>query len=214
MQSYRLSFWPRWRHEAGDGSDEPSSLNSPIGESSAHADGQIDAPAIFANLAGFQEIYSSAHLRDPKPGYNILKIAEMLQSEHIRSLAPDARRGSLLMALEAAHVQVGEVVRDAREREKALSAYEALQQKRLQEFDAFKRQQAAEMQEELDQVTAEYQARIKASHAEVQHQQERFRAWKERKLAEVRRLNETVAFCAGSAEKPLEVLAVATGPSD
>src|SRR5262245_30514349 len=47
-----------------------------------------DPPAFSASagkLPSFDELYAAAEIRQPGHGYTILKIAEMLQSEHIRS---------------------------------------------------------------------------------------------------------------------------------
>ena len=44
------------------------------------------------NPTSFDEIYSAAEIAPPTHGYTILKIADMLQSEHIRSLAPTVKR--------------------------------------------------------------------------------------------------------------------------
>ncbi len=50
--------------------------------------------------ASFEEIYSAAEIHPPEHGYTIYKIADMLQSEHIRNLPAEVRHGSILLALE------------------------------------------------------------------------------------------------------------------
>src|ERR1043166_9296974 len=51
-------------------------------------------------LQSLEEIYASAGIRSPKLGYSIMKIIDMLESEHIRDLSKDTKRSSLLMALD------------------------------------------------------------------------------------------------------------------
>ena len=65
-----------------------------------------DFAAPDAELMVFQEIYRSAGIKSPCPGYSIGKVIEMLRREHIRNLPTETRRASVLMALEAAGVHV------------------------------------------------------------------------------------------------------------
>ena len=78
-------------------------------------------PVPSAELAA---VYESAKIVPPAHGYTVLKIAEMLQSEHIRTLPADVRRKSVLVALDAAGVKVEEIVEDAVRRDRALDTYE------------------------------------------------------------------------------------------
>src|ERR1700682_4321974 len=103
MQSYRLPFWSRWRQENGD---PTASIANGSGHLLPEPGGAAyeSSAASNTNLAGFEEIYHTAHVPEPKLGYSILKIAEMLQSGFIRSLPAEVKRNSVLMALEAAGV--------------------------------------------------------------------------------------------------------------
>ena len=44
-----------------------------------------------SSAASFDEIYKAAEIPDAPQGYSILKVAEMLQSEHIRSMPADVK---------------------------------------------------------------------------------------------------------------------------
>ena len=205
MQSQRLPFWSRWRqepgeareHMAGAGGPDRSESNGSTHDTHAGANNKAKAniPVVCANLAGFDEIYGAARIRDPKLGYSVLKIADMLQSEHICGLPAEIKRGSVLMALDAAGVQLEEVLQDASQRQRALCGYEAVQQKRMEEFQAHKTQEIAGLQAELERITGEYQARIKDSRDEVSREQERLRSWQARKAMEAQRLSDAVALC-------------------
>ena len=54
--------------------------------------------------ASFQEIYEAAEITAPSHGFTVLKIIDLIQSEHIRNLSREVKRSSLLLALEAAGV--------------------------------------------------------------------------------------------------------------
>ena len=79
------------------------------------------------DLPAFDEIYRAAGIKGPRLGYTIEKVIEMLQSEHIKTLPADNKRSSLLMALDAAGVQVEEVLHDATLRQHAITSHEAIQ---------------------------------------------------------------------------------------
>jgi hypothetical protein len=147
------------------------------------------------DLLNFEEIYHSAGIKSPKLGYSIIKVIEMLQSEHIRNLGLEMRRASLLMALEAAGVQVDEVLQDATLRQRAINSYEAIQRKHLEEYEARKAQENCTIQAEMERVAAEYSARISNNLDEVAREKDGFRKWQARKQQEAQKIAEAVALC-------------------
>src|SRR5258708_16489317 len=58
----------------------------------------------------FDEIYQAAEIPAAPQGYSIMKIADMLQSEHIRSMPADVRRSAVLLALEPAGLAIKTVI--------------------------------------------------------------------------------------------------------
>ena len=71
----------------------------------------------------FEEIYKAAEIPEAAKGYSILKVAQMLGSDHIRNLPSDVRKSSILVALDAAGVDIKEVIQDAIRRDRALDTY-------------------------------------------------------------------------------------------
>lgn len=149
----------------------------------------------------FDEIYSAAEIPVAVHGYTILKIGEMLQSEHIRSLAPTVKRSSILLALDAAGVKIQEVIQDAVRRDKALDTYERVQEKGLLELENKKIQENRQIQAELDRMVAEYQARIRKNNDEVAKEKERFFGWRLKKQQEEQRIADAVSYFV--AENPI-----------
>ncbi len=147
------------------------------------------------DLLPFDEIYRVAGIKGPRLGYSISKVIEMLHSEHIRNLPTETRRASLLMALEAAGVQVDEVLQDATMRQRAINSYEAIQRKHVEEYEARKAQENCAVQAEMERVTAQYLARINGSLDEVAHAKDTFRKWQAKKQNEAQRIAEAVALC-------------------
>src|SRR6476646_10906810 len=68
----------------------------------------------------FEEIYQAAEIPAAPQGYSIMKGADMLQSEHSRSMTSDVKRSTILVALDAAGVDSKDVIQDAVRRDKAL----------------------------------------------------------------------------------------------
>lgn len=150
--------------------------------------------AALNNPNSFDEIYSAAEIRPPTHGYTIMKVAEMLQSEHIRSLAPGVKRSSILVALDAAGVKVQEVIEDAVRRDRALDTYEHVQEKALQELEARKSQENRQIQAEIDRLVAEHRARIQSNNDEVAKEKERFFGWRLKKQQEEQRIADAVGY--------------------
>ena len=154
-----------------------------------------DVAALSGELMAFEEIYRSAGIKSPRLGYSIGKVIEMLHSEHIRNLTTETKRASLLMALEAAGVQVDEVLQDATLRQRAINSYEAIQRKHLEEYEARKAQDNCAIQAEMERVAAEYAARISSNLDEVAREKDNFRKWQARKQHEAQNIADAVALC-------------------
>jgi hypothetical protein len=151
--------------------------------------------------ASFQEIYEAAEIALPSHGFTVLKIIDLIQSEHIRNLSRDVKRSSLLLALEAAGVKPQEVVQDAVRRDKALDTYESVQQKALEELEAKKTKENQELQAEIERRINEMQSRIQANNDEVAKEKERFYGWQLKKQQEEQKIADAVSYF--TSEKPI-----------
>jgi hypothetical protein len=140
------------------------------------------------------EIYASARIGTPTHGFTVLKVAEMLQSEHIRSLAADVKQRSILVALDAAGVKVTDIIEDAVQRDRALDTYERVLQKHLEELRAAKAAENRQIQDEIDQRVAELRARVDKNDAELTAEQNNLLAWRVRKRQEEDRIAEAVGY--------------------
>jgi len=118
----------------------------------------------------FEQIYQTAAVKPPKLAYGIHKIAEMGNSPHLAGMSNVFRRKALLMALEAAGTDIGEVLNDVVTRQRALKEYEESYQEKVNQFEAEQLEQNRLQKAELDRITAQYKARMDASLAEVERQ--------------------------------------------
>jgi len=182
--------------------DAPPVKSSPITNLASHTEA--------ARYADFEQIYASAAVKPPKVAYGILKIAEMVNSSHLTGMSPETRRCSLLMALEAAGVEIEDLLQDAVVRQKALNDYEHAQQRRLKEFEAARLEDNSRIQGELERLTGQYLARIQANLDELAREQDSFRVWQREKHQESQRITEAATFCVpqGSAANSSTLTAV------
>ncbi len=143
----------------------------------------------------FDQIYQHAAVKPPRLAWGILKVAEMMNSGHLSGMSGDAKRCSLLMALEAAGAEIEDLLQDAVVRQRALNDYEEAQAKALKDFEVGKLEENRGIQAELDRITSQYMARIQGNLNEVAAAQDRFRAWQKQKQHELQRIAEAAAFC-------------------
>ncbi len=183
---------------AGNGSPDPTREHGSYREEpgARHAS-PTPAPPLSGSgrYSSFEQIYQSITNKLPRIPYNILKVAEMMTSSHLTAMSTDAKRCSLLMALEAAGVAVEDVLQDAVLRQKALTEYEEAQKARLKSFEQTKADENAKIQAELEKATKAYMARIQANLDEVAHEQDNFRVWQKSKHQECDRLTEAAEYC-------------------
>ena len=152
-------------------------------------------PRYQGDLQSMEDVYRAAGIVNPRMGYSIGKVVEMLSSEHVRGLSSDVKRAAVLMALDAAGVSIDEVLRDARQRQDALSAYEADQRKQFEEYWARKDEVNTQIQMEMDRVMAQSLDRIKRNLDEVATEKGAFARWQAMKQQEAERMAEALALC-------------------
>jgi hypothetical protein len=148
-------------------------------------------------LSSFEEIYhkSSVKTSSSVAAWNILKVSDMINSEHLHGLSPAGKHSALMMALEAADVAVEDMLQDAVQRQRVLNEYEEGQRKRLEEFEKSKLQDNERLGEEMEAICAQYRMRIASSVQEFERERSMFREWQERKEREQRRISEAASAC-------------------
>jgi len=153
----------------------------------------------------FEEIYKAAEIPPAPQGYSILKVAHMLESEHIRNLPSDVKKSSVLVALDAAGADIKDVIQDAVRRDRALDTYERVQQRAVDELEARKSKENGDIQTQIDKYVTEQRAKIQANNDEVSREKERFTGWRLKKQQEEKRIADAVGYFAS--ENP-----ITTGP--
>jgi hypothetical protein len=153
----------------------------------------------------FDEIYKAAEIPPAPQGYSILKVAHMLESEHIRNLPSDVKKSSVLVALDAAGADIKDVIQDAVRRDRALDTYERVQQRAVDELETRKNKENTDLQAQIDKYVTEQRAKIQSNNDEVSREKERFTGWRLKKQQEEKRIADAVGYFAS--ENP-----ITTGP--
>jgi hypothetical protein len=183
-------FWRR-HSDSSAAQDEASTAESLANKSQSSA----DAVRRDSELLAYDDIYHAAGILGAHAGYGIHKVLEMLNSDRIRDLAPEIKRASVLMAIEAAGASADDVLQDAMRRQHALDTYEAGQQKQIEEFESRKSKENAEIQAEMERVTAHYAERMQRNQDQVAQEKEALRNWQMAKQHESQRIAEVMSLC-------------------
>jgi len=173
-----------------------------VNKPNPHAKDAVSAP--LGELLSYDDIYRAAGIMNPRSGYGIHKVVDMLNSERIRDLAPEIKRSSVLMALDAAGASVDDLLLDATRRQNALNAYEDSQRKQLEEFEARKAHENAQIQAEMEKVASHYAERIQQNEGEVSKEREALRNWQTAKQCESQRIGEVMELCSKPAPESVK----------
>ena len=178
-------------------SEERPAMALPASPTSDWAGNEPPPNNAATKMSTFDELYRKSAFNSTAAvaEWNILKVAAMLDSEHLRGLSPASKHSALLMALEAAGVAVEDVLQDAVQRQRLLNDYEESQQQHLLEIETVKLRENERLAAEMEAVSAQYRSRIAAGAAEIDRQREILRDWQEQKEREQRRIAEAASAC-------------------
>ncbi len=146
-------------------------------------------------LLAMEDIYRAAGIINPRKGYSINKVIDMLHSEHIRGTSKEVKRASVLMALDAADISVDEVLQDAKVRQEAIDTYEAQQRKQFEALLAQKAEENVQIQAELERVKARDGERLRRNLDGIAREKATFGSWLTLKQQESQSMTEAVELC-------------------
>ncbi len=183
--------------------DSPVGPSAPVVSSPAAppapGPGERNRTESFQNskLSAFEDIYRKSSFKTPTStaAWDILKVADMLNSEHLHGLSAAGKHSALLMALEAAGVAVEDMLQDAVQRQRVLNEYEEGQRSRLEEFEKTKLRENDRLSEEMEGICAQFRMRIASGVQEIERERAIFREWQENKDREQRRISEAASAC-------------------
>ena len=143
-------------------------------------------------MEDFGAVYEEAGIELPLHGYGIDKVGEMLQSKRLASLAREVRASAVLAALEAASVDVEDVIQDGIVRDKALDAFEAAKERALHELRERNEARVKTLREEMEELLRKINSEVEALKSESERAAEAFAQLQIRKRREEQRLYEVL----------------------
>ena len=205
-------FWRRKQDE--DAPAKPTIMEAPVNKPT-----QEPTPSgPRGELLNYEDIYRAAGIMSPGSGYGIHKVVDMLNNDRIRDLSGDAKRASVLMALDAAGISADELLTDATRRQNALASYETAQSKQLEDFEARKAKENTRIEEEMEKIRMHYAERVQANLDQVAKEKEALRNWQMAMQHETQRIAEVIELCGKqpAPERSSQAMAAAagTGSSD
>src|SRR5580658_4409533 len=167
------------------------------------------------DLLLLEDIYRTAGIMEPRMGYSITKVVEMLRSDHLRGLGDEVKRASVLVALHAAGIPLGDTLQDATHRQAAVAAYEVDQRNKFGEYWSRRAEENSQLQAQMERVTRQYVEKMNRNLTEVQQEKEAFQKWQNGMQDEVLQISEAVTLCARPAvfETAAQRPAAAASPS-
>jgi hypothetical protein len=148
------------------------------------------------DLLLLEDIYRTAGIMEPRMGYSIMKVVEMLRSDHLRGLGDEVKRASVLMALNAARIPLGDILQDAAHRQSAVAAYEEEQRNKFEQYWSRRSEENSQLQAEMERMTRQYVEKMNRNLTEVQQEKEAFQKWQNGMQYEVLQISEAVTLCA------------------
>lgn len=181
-------FWRRHSDSSESAVGQPAEAAPSSGAAADPASPRVD-------LLSYEDIYRGAGILTSAGKYGIHKVVEMLNSERIRELPPEARRASVLMALDASGTSVEDLRADASHRQRALDNYESAQRKRLDDLEARKTEENSALEAEMERVRAHYAERMQKNLNSVTQEKEAVRNWQMAVQHEVQRIGQVLELC-------------------
>jgi hypothetical protein len=148
---------------------------------------------VASDVQDFTAVYKEAGITLPPHGYGIDRVSEMLQGKRLATLAREVRATAVLAALEAARVDVQDVIEDGVRRDKALDAFEAAKERELVERKAASESRVQSLRKDLDELNRKINAEIESLKQQSQEAETAFQQLQIRKRKEEARLHDVVA---------------------
>lgn len=181
--------------EAGALAGSPAAVETVAPAETAESHPVVRSIHHISKPASFDQIYQSATVRPRSMTWGILKVAEMIGSAHLAGMSLDAKRSSVLMALEAAGAEIEDILQDAVARQRALNDYEETRKKALKDLEAAKLEENRNIQSELDRLSGQFLSRIQTNLDLIAAEQDKFETWQREKQVESQRIAEAATYC-------------------
>src|SRR5918994_5871454 len=113
---------------------------------------QVSRSEVPATVDDFAAVYKEAGIALPPHGYGVDRVSEMLSGKRLATLPREVKANAVLAALEAARVDVQDVIEDGVRRDKALDGLEAAKERELLERKTASEARVQSLRKDLDEL--------------------------------------------------------------
>ncbi len=160
------------------------------------AEPQLEQPVarVGEELPSFEAIYQAFGIKEPANGFTVYRAEELLKSSHLKGASAEIRRSALMVALEALRIPAEDVIQDAVKRDKALTQFEKIEERRLREMEQKKSEENKRLQEEMERIFNEIREKMEDNNNSVKEARDKFQSWQEDKEKEEQRLSGVLQY--------------------
>jgi hypothetical protein len=157
---------------------------------------QLEQPVarIGEEFPSFEAIYQAFGMKDATTAFTVYRAEELLKSVHLKNASPEIRRSALMVALEALRVSPEDVIQDAVKRDKALTQFEKIEERRLRELEQKKSEENKRLQEEMERIFNEIREKMEDNNNLIKETRDKFQSWQQEKEKEEQRLSGVLQY--------------------
>jgi hypothetical protein len=157
---------------------------------------QLEQPVarVGEEFPSFEAIFQAFGIKEPAHGFTVYRAEELLKSPYLKNATAEVKRSALMVALEALRIPAEEVIQDAVRRDKALTQFEKIEERRLRELEQKKSEENKRLQEEMERIFNEIREKMEDNNNLIKETREKFQAWQEEKEKEEQRLSSVLQF--------------------
>ncbi len=157
---------------------------------------QLEQPVarIGEEFPSFEAIFQAFGIKEPANGFTVYRAEELLRSVYLKNANPEIRRSALMVALEALRIPAEEVIQDAVRRDKALTQFEKIEERRLRELEQKKSEENKRLQEEMERIFNEIREKMEDNNSLLKDTRDKFQAWQQEKEKEEQRLSSVLQY--------------------
>lgn len=159
--------------------------------------------ALPMDVKEFAAVYEEARLPSPSRGYGIEKLVDILDSKRLASLPREVKVAAVLASLDAAGVQLSDVIRDAVVRDRAADTFLDAKEREVRALESETEAQVAALREEIESYAGERESEIARLREASDRSTSAFSHLQDRKAQEAHRLHDVVAHFVEASENPI-----------
>ena len=157
---------------------------------------QLEQPVarIGEEFPSFEAIYQAFGIKDASSAFTVYRAEDLLKSVHLKNASPEIKRSALMVALEALRSSPEDVIQDAVRRDKSLTQFEKIEDRRLRELEQKKSEENKRLQEEMERIFNEIREKMEDNNNLIKETRDKFQTWQQEKEKEEERISGVLQY--------------------